>query len=112
MTTEFSTLLLGIYRSYYYVHCVVRVVFHQSSVSHFQASTSEQHAAVDLVNLLYFFRPVWSDNIDFVKSVSPKIKYEVCESLLCLDLVSFSLLSQIKPQAPLLVRYKDFSVFC
>ena len=34
-----------------------------------------------------------------------KIKKElsICQSLLCLDLVSFPVLSQIKPQAPLLV---------
>ena len=33
-----------------------------------------------------------------------KIKKElsICQSLLCLDLVSFPVLSQIKPQAPLL----------
>ena len=35
-----------------------------------------------------------------------KIKKElsICQSLLCLDLVSFPVLSQIKPQAPRLVR--------
>jgi hypothetical protein len=32
-----------------------------------------------------------------------KKELSVCQSLLCLDLVSFPVLSQIKPQAPLLV---------
>ena len=30
-------------------------------------------------------------------------KISICQSLLCLDLVSFPVLSQTKPQAPLLV---------
>ena len=36
---------------------------------------------------------------------TPRIKNElsICQSVLCLDLVSFPVLSQIKPQAPLLV---------
>ena len=36
-----------------------------------------------------------------------KIKKElsICQSLLCLDLVSFPVLSQIKPQAPILSGY-------
>src|ERR1700722_6764014 len=43
--------------------------------------------------------------IPYVIGTTHKIKKElsICQSLLCLDLVSFPVLSQIKPQAPLLV---------
>ena len=33
----------------------------------FKKNTSEQHTATDLVNLLYFLRPVSSDQIDFIR---------------------------------------------
>ena len=33
----------------------------------FKISTSEQHTATDLVNLLFFLRPVSSDHTDFVR---------------------------------------------
>ena len=35
--------------------------------------------------------------------MKPEKELSICLSLLCLDLVSFPVLSQIKPQAPLLV---------
>ena len=33
----------------------------------FKKNTSEQHTATDLVNLLYFLRPVSSDHSDFIR---------------------------------------------
>ena len=33
----------------------------------FNISTGEQHTATDLVNLLYFLRPVSPDHTDFVR---------------------------------------------
>ena len=33
----------------------------------FLKNTSEQHTATDLVNLLYFLRPVSSDHTDFIR---------------------------------------------
>ena len=41
-------------------HLIIKRVF-------FKISTSEQHTATDLVNLLYFLRPVSSDHTDFVR---------------------------------------------
>jgi heme/copper-type cytochrome/quinol oxidase subunit 4 len=43
------------------------------------------------------------DLIYFLHLIKKKKELSVCQSLLCLDLVSFPVLSQIKPQAPLLV---------
>jgi len=47
----------------------------------------------------YFFILIYILTFDQKK----KKELSVCQSLLCLDLVSFPVLSQIKPQAPLLV---------
>ena len=44
-----------------------------------------------------------SDYVCFTTTHRIKKELSICQSLLCLDLVSFPVLSQIKPQAPLLV---------
>ena len=47
----------------------------------------------------------WKAYSHLRNTTTHRIKKElsICQSLLCLDLVSFPVLSQIKPQAPLLV---------
>jgi Ser/Thr protein kinase RdoA (MazF antagonist) len=50
----------------FFVHTRDRWCF-AMKIIFFKISTSEQHTATDLVNLLYFLRPVSSDHTDFVR---------------------------------------------
>jgi hypothetical protein len=93
---------------------------HQGSTTqsdHAVAHTIEAKQLHPVRRLLLLFNRKWSRSLsELTRQITPptknghapppiEIKKElsICQSLLCLDLVSFPVLSQIKPQAPLLV---------